>query len=313
MKRKGFGYWTKETCQVEAMKYNTRFEFQKWSNGAYVKARKNGWLDDICSHMTTVGNLFNRCVYSIEFDDNHVYIGLTYNLEKRFNDHISDVHYNSSSVLKHIKLTNSIPRLKQLSNYIGVKDAAKLEDDIRMEYFKNKWIILNRIKCGGLGGDIIKWTKSKCIEEAMKYKELSQFNKNSRCAYNAAKKYGWLDEMSVHMSKIIHWIRDKELCREEAMKYETRKDFSEKSRGAYSAAYENEWLDDICSHMKNNGYIINKKGTWQNKERCRDEAMKYDTRISFQRGSKGAYVSSLSNGWIDDICSHMIKQKSIKE
>lgn len=45
------GYWTKEKCQQESKKYISRTQFQKNSSGAYDKARKNKWLNDICLHM----------------------------------------------------------------------------------------------------------------------------------------------------------------------------------------------------------------------------------------------------------------------
>jgi hypothetical protein len=45
-KRKPRGFWTKENCQKESLKYNTRFEFLKGSGGAYESSRRNGWLDE---------------------------------------------------------------------------------------------------------------------------------------------------------------------------------------------------------------------------------------------------------------------------
>ena len=51
LKIKPSGYWTKEKCHEEALKYNTRGEFQKKSSTAYVKSRKEKWLDEICIHM----------------------------------------------------------------------------------------------------------------------------------------------------------------------------------------------------------------------------------------------------------------------
>ena len=45
------GKWTFETVQKEALLYSKRFDFQKGSNGAYDAAHKNGWLDEVCSHM----------------------------------------------------------------------------------------------------------------------------------------------------------------------------------------------------------------------------------------------------------------------
>ena len=43
--------WNKEKCAIEALKYNTKTEFNKACVGAYTHARKHGFLDEICSHM----------------------------------------------------------------------------------------------------------------------------------------------------------------------------------------------------------------------------------------------------------------------
>jgi predicted GIY-YIG superfamily endonuclease len=43
--------WTKELCQKEALKYNTKSEFYYFSNKAYTAAQRYGWLDEICQHM----------------------------------------------------------------------------------------------------------------------------------------------------------------------------------------------------------------------------------------------------------------------
>jgi predicted GIY-YIG superfamily endonuclease len=45
------GYWTKERCANEAKKYSSRSEFQKMSGSSYNASKKNGWLNEICSHM----------------------------------------------------------------------------------------------------------------------------------------------------------------------------------------------------------------------------------------------------------------------
>ena len=43
--------WTRETCQVDAAKYQTRGQWKRNSPTAYSKARRNGWSDEICRHM----------------------------------------------------------------------------------------------------------------------------------------------------------------------------------------------------------------------------------------------------------------------
>ena len=41
----------REKCSKEALNYDTRTKFQNGNRGAYLRAYRNGWLDEICSHM----------------------------------------------------------------------------------------------------------------------------------------------------------------------------------------------------------------------------------------------------------------------
>ena len=81
--------WTKEKCLEEALKYNSRTDFFNSNGSAYNRSIRNGWLDEICSHMMVIGNLKKRAIYCFEFEDNHVYVGLTYNINKRRNEHLN--------------------------------------------------------------------------------------------------------------------------------------------------------------------------------------------------------------------------------
>ena len=49
--QKPSGYWTKERCAEEALKYQARSEFTKRCSVGYQIAARNKWLDEICSHM----------------------------------------------------------------------------------------------------------------------------------------------------------------------------------------------------------------------------------------------------------------------
>lgn len=48
---RSIGYWTKEKCREEALKYKTKSEFKKHSRGAHFSAYSSEWYDEICSHM----------------------------------------------------------------------------------------------------------------------------------------------------------------------------------------------------------------------------------------------------------------------
>jgi len=152
------GYWTKERCMKEALKYKTKKDFIKMSNSAYSLSYKNGWLDEICSHMRLIGNMYNRCIYAFEFEDNSVYVGLTYNFEKRQKEHLINSN-KKSSVYKHINICSRYC-CKQLTDYINVYEASLLEEQIKNEYKNNGWNILNKNKCGSIGGFLGRKTKA---------------------------------------------------------------------------------------------------------------------------------------------------------
>ena len=191
--------------------------------------------------MERIGNKVKRLIYVYEFNDNHCYIGLTGNKNKRHLDHFKD---ETSSVYKHYIKTGIEPELHIKTDYIDVNDAIELEGKILNEYKENNWIILNQVKTGGIGSNDIKWTIETCKEESLKYKKASHFNRGSSGAHKTAIKYNLLYELFPNTSKNGYW-NDKELCREEALKYKNRSEFCYGSWSAYNYSNMNNWLDEF--------------------------------------------------------------------
>jgi len=321
--KKPNGYWTKERCRKEALKYSTKKEFSINSPSSYNRSKKLKIIDDICSHMTIIGNIVKRCIYVYEFPDHSVYIGLTFNINNRHKRHTTSTKKeNKSSVYKKIN-QNFTYELKQLTNYIEIEKAIYFENFYVNEYRKNGWYILNKRKTGGLGGNILKWTKEKCKDESLKYISKSEFYKNSMSAYQSAKRIGILDEICSHMIKKIpekSYFRtkkislktqkdykekfklEKEKCREEALKYNYRNEFQKYSSASYQKSRYNNWLDEICSHM----ISIKKQNNYWTKERCQEESLKYKNRSEFQHKSGVAYKIAQNMKILNEICSHMI-------
>lgn len=164
--KKPHKYWTKERCIEEALKYKHRNDFANKGKGAYSAAQKNNWLDEICTHMTYLGNEMLRYVYSFSFTDGSIYFGLTNDYKRRIIDHKCDP---SSKVFKHIKLTSEDPIFSLITpDLVPAETAQKLEKDLIKEYIKKGHLVLNIDKGGGTGGSILKWTKEKCKIEALK-------------------------------------------------------------------------------------------------------------------------------------------------
>ena len=242
-----------------------------------------------------------RCIYVYIFSDNHVYIGLTYNLKIRKLTHKNE----KSQVCKYIKISGLIPEIKQLTDYIDYRDAKKLEEEYINYYKSKKYEVLNKAKAGALGGNTIKWTKENCCQEALKYASKKDFIKNSTTAYNTSCRKGWLNEICSHMTQKI----TKEQCIEESQKYSYIRDFFKNSKSAYYYAKNNNIFDEICSHMKR---LVNVRGYWT-KENCIKESLKYKSIVDFRNNSKVSYNIAMKNKWLQEICNHMIDIKNNNE
>ena len=192
--RKGNNYWNKERCASEAIKYSNRKSFKLGSPSAYISARLNNWLDEICKHMKTIGNLINRCVYIFIFDDKSVYIGLTYSIEKRIKEHLS-----YGPVYRHIIKSGLNPNIIQLTDYINFEEAQKIEVEKISEYKANGFNILNTKRGGEIGSYNFKCNYEYCKEKAKEFKYRTEFKFAHPGAYTASLKNGWLSDVCSHM------------------------------------------------------------------------------------------------------------------
>src|SRR5436190_24365512 len=80
--------WTPDQIADEAKKYSSRSEFEKGNLGAYKAAHRRCLLDAVCGHMRPKGHRFKRAIYIYEFADKSVYVGLTYDYERRHWQHM---------------------------------------------------------------------------------------------------------------------------------------------------------------------------------------------------------------------------------
>ena len=86
---------------------------------------------------------------------------------------------------------------KILCDYILVDDAILMEGKCVENYRINGWILLNKAKTGGIGGNIICWTKERCINVAENCKNSHEFNSKYKGAYSASLKKGWINEINI--------------------------------------------------------------------------------------------------------------------
>lgn len=183
-------YWHNfDNCKNEALKYKTKTEFISNAQHVYHISLKNGWLDKICKHMIQIGDRYNKCIYSYEFPDNHVYVGLTYNMDVREK---SRRRNKSDAVTYYKNKTGLIPIRKQLTEYIPVDVVIKLEGQYLSEYLKNGWISLNKRKTGGIGSCSPVWNFNRVKKIVSKYDNLEGFKRDDAELYEIAKRSGWI-------------------------------------------------------------------------------------------------------------------------
>jgi len=96
----------------------------------------------------------------------------------------------------------------------------------------------------------------------------------------------------------------KENCIEEAKKYNNALEWRNNSSSCYTYAVKNNWVEECTEHMdelrKPNGY-------WT-KERCIEEAKKYNTVNEWQKNSS-TYVNARKNNWLEECTEHMEKTR----
>ena len=139
-------------------------------------------------------------------------------------------------------------------------------------------------------------------KKASDYDDLKKFRLHEPSAYVLIHRRGLLEEYCGHMKRNKRDSYSEAELREKAKLYHSRKEFRSKDRLAYFAAIRHGVLDKICSHMKKSRVI---NGYWT-KERCHIKALDYITRMEFKHGDLAAYQAARDNGWLNDVCSHMI-------
>src|SRR5579859_2774329 len=122
-------FWTLEKCKLDAKKYHTKIEWRKNSKKSYAAAEKEGWINECSKHMKVLGSLTKRAIYAFEFSDKSVYVGLTFNLDKRADEHLKHNSEFKTSVFKYKEESGLEPKFVELTKYIDYDVASKKEGE----------------------------------------------------------------------------------------------------------------------------------------------------------------------------------------
>lgn len=303
------GYWTKERCREEALKYSRRKDFQRGRGSAYSAAIRHGWLDEICEHMKSTIKPRGYWTKKRCFEEAH-----KYNSQQEFQEKAGGAFtaLKRNGWLKeacaHMEDDKHMPgywtkeRCREEAKKYSTKSAFRKGcQGAYGSAWKNGWIDeicdhMNQTQTRGY------WTLERCIEEGKKYSRRIDFRKNGKGAYNAAYVNGWLEDVCFHMDKPHQYSIEE--CREIALKYKVERYWRINQSASWLQAQKNGWLPELTAHMK--------KMHQYTKEECLEVAKKYTTRKEFLELAPQYYYRACAKHWRNEICKHMERQGNLE-
>ncbi len=175
------------------------------------------------------------------------------------------------------------------------------------------------------------WTKEKCLKEAKKYKNKTDWYTKSNQSYEAARRHGWIEDCSKHMMSsfetmskaMLKWTPEK--CLKEARKHKTRWDWRKADFGSVRAAKKYGIFEECVKHMKKTksakthdrlrkeGFKVKERDKGKiSFEECISIAKRYDRKIDWQKEDPSSYARAKWKGWYDKCVEHMISSSESK-
>ncbi|WP_411992106.1 hypothetical protein [Agarivorans sp. DSG3-1] len=294
--------WTKPICIEKAKLFSTRQEWNRGHNPTYSKARRKGWLDELCGHMVRYEvkpnkHTYCRCkIAASKFrtrqawnkGDNATYQAA---YKKGWLDEMCEHMEPSKTALKWTLkslLKDAEPYLVRyhwkLANPAGYLTARK-------KGWLNQCCAHMKEPHGPL------WTLEMCIEDAKLYQYKGQWQRNSS-AYKAALRNNWLEKCCKHMTPAPPTIKySKGYLKKTALKYKRIVDWQRNDNNTYAAALRRGFKSECTKHME-------PAFKWT-KELCLQDALLYEYRTEWKNAPGNAYGVAYKNGWQDDCVKHM--------
>lgn len=295
--KKPRGYWTKEKCQEESLKYDGKTNFRKYAYTAYKISKENNWLDIFYSERKSPGHwTYENCKEeSLKYKHRIDFLKKSSGAYKSatINNWLNEICSHMEK-FKHIsKWTFEICK-EIASKYKTKKDFRKNNQNCYCVSCKNLWI--DKICSHMIYSDN---TSDRCIY-SYKFPDNHIYigltnntsrRKNDHKNDNSSQvfKYTQLSKLTPEFKQLTDYINVNDAKIKE---YE------------FVKKYENEgWI--ILNDAKPGS--IGCSNIYWTKEKCAEEASKYKYRIDFAKNSASAY-SNARRKWncLDEICSHMI-------
>jgi hypothetical protein len=98
--------------------------------------------------MIPIGSLYKRCIYTCEFEDGSIYVGLTFSVRERSLTRLID---KRDVVFQYKESTGLSYKVKQITDFLPINEAVIKEEEFRQQFIDEGKNVLNRVKCGSIG------------------------------------------------------------------------------------------------------------------------------------------------------------------
>jgi hypothetical protein len=197
--------WTKEETTKVASLYVLRSDFRKRDPGAYDRAYKNGWLDEVCWHMEPIRESWNLekvksvamlCASRIEFKRRYG----SAECAARKNGWMDEV---CSHMPRLVRVKWSIEEVKELTErYSTLKEFREIHPNVYTAIKKRGWI---NETLSHLAREAESWDIDKVKTFAYQCDRRIDLIRLFPRAYDVARSHGWLDEVCEHMQPRVKW------------------------------------------------------------------------------------------------------------
>ena len=278
-----------------AQQYEDLYDLYREHKTMFYTMRKNNYLKDYkWLKNNREAKVKKSVVYSYEFSDHSVYVGLTNSLNRRDQQHRERRYHSNGKpqydgVLDYsLKHNIEIPEVKILINNL-TREESGLEEIKWIQYYKdNGWKIINRNRGGATGMGVInksKWTHETVIEEAKKYKNMEQMYRENHSAYNYMERWNLKKDCFPNAKLEVHQpnrIYTKELIEETVKKYPLKKDLRNMDVAMYMYLYKHNMIYDF--YPKGKSY-----GRYDTKESIESVIKQYPRKSDLKKCDKKMY------------------------
>lgn len=298
--------WTHDLAKIEALKYKSRNTFNKYSHGCYMYCVKHNILDDVCSHIIEKQQKWS---HDLAKD-----IALKYTSRTTFQKE----NYGCYRYCVRHNILDDVCSHMVVKRFTWSYDLAKIEAlkyNNRTEFYKNNNACYTYCTRRKILDDVC----SHMVQlgnHNLRFIYVFEFNNDKEksvyvgLSYNPKIRYNsHISEEKSPVYKHIKKTNDNFIF----------KIITEKAINCVDAQIlEHETIQEY----KNNGWnILNKGKTGKGssslggipKKWTKDmiiyEASNYKTKTDFRKKCNSAYYAAHKNGWLDEICSHMIETR----